>query len=266
MPNATMNRRPYFKAILRPAACLLLLSLFSFHLTAQQKDSSLYDQGKQLEKSMNEKAALAVYQQLIAASPGNVAALCRASVLSAREGDRQKDKSVKQSFFTFAREYADSALSQAPNNGEAHLAMAIALQHAATLAGAKEKMEYLRDMQKHVELALKIDSANARIWHVSGQWNLAVSNMNFAERAAAKMLFGGIPQGNLVQAIHDFEKSRLLDPSFIANDYDLANALHKNGEDLKAIEVLKQTLRLRNRYQDDAAIKQACQELLSKLQ
>ena len=80
------------------------------------------------------------------------------------------------------------------------------------------------------------------------------------------MLFGGLPDGSLQNAISNYEKCRQLDPSFLLNYYELARAYKENDEQEKAMEVLKKALTLRSIVEDDAAIKADCKKMLENLQ
>src|SRR5690242_11138514 len=179
-----------FKNASRWLPVLLLL----FTLTARaQTAEELVAAGRRLESVKKESDALAGYKEALKMQPANTAALCRASILSSREGNRQAAKELKESYYQAARIYAEAALKQDPASDTANLAMAIALGRLALISGVKEKVAYSRDMKKYADLALKVNPRYAEAWFIEGQWNYAVGNMNFAERAAAKMLFGGAP-------------------------------------------------------------------------
>lgn len=244
---------------------ILLLLMVTLPARAQTADDDV-NQGVQLVKEMKEEEALAKFKDALKLQPGNVKALWEASLMSSRIGNRQTSKEMKAAYFKVAKIYAEGALHQAPDNADANLSMAIAMGRMALISGAKDKVAASRDIKKYADLAIKINPGLAEAWHVLGKWNFEITNLNFAERAAANLLFGGIPKASLADAIADYEKCKKLDPSFILNYYELARAYHQNGEDQKAIDNLKQIFRIANNREDDPQIKEDSRKLLERLQ
>jgi len=243
-------------------ACLLL---FSGVLYAQTADE-LVEQALQLEKQMKESVALTKYRDAIKIQPDNIPALTGASELCAREGYRQKDADEKTKAYNEAISYAEQAIKLAPENANANYVMAVAMGRKAMTAGAKEKVAASKEVKKYAELAIKFNPSYAKAYHVLGKWNYEVANLNTFEKAAAKMLFGGLPEGTLSNAISNYEKCRKLDPSIVLNYLELARAYKDNDEQDKAIEVLRKATGLRAVFQDDPNIKSECKKMLTELE
>ncbi|WP_160715685.1 hypothetical protein [Chitinophaga solisilvae] len=240
--------------------------MFSVLLANAQSVDEMVEQARQLELQMKESDAFEKDKEILKIKPDDIRALTQASQLCSRIGNRQKDKSSKTDYFNQAKTYAQAALKVNPNSPDANLAMAIAMGRMALISGAKEKVAASKDVKKYAELAIKFNPNLAQAYHVLGKWNYEVANLNVFERGAAKMLFGGLPDGSLKNAIANYEKCRQLDPAFILNYYELARAYKSNDEQDKAIEVLKKALTLRNISQDDASIKADCKRMLDDLQ
>jgi tetratricopeptide (TPR) repeat protein len=235
-------------------------------LAKAQSVDEMVQEARQLETQMKESEALEKDKDILKIQPAQLDALNQASQLSARIGNRQKNKEDKITYFNQAKDYAQEALKVDPNNAQSNLSMAIAMGRMALIAGAKDKVAASKEVKKYAELAIKFDPKQAQGYHVLGKWNYEVANLNAFERGAAKMLFGGLPDGSLQNAISNYEKCRQLDPSFLLNYYELARAYKENGEQEKAMEVLKKALTLRSIVQDDAAIKADCKKMLEDLQ
>jgi tetratricopeptide (TPR) repeat protein len=244
------------------SAALILLSALSFAQTADE----LVDQARQLEKQMKESTALSTFKDAIKVQPDNIAALTGASELSAREGARASDKEEKARNYTEAKSYAEQAIKLAPENADANYVMAVALGRTATTVGAKEKVAAYKEVKRYAELALKFNPKYAKAYYVLGKLNYDMVNMNALEKAAAKMLFGGLPEASLQDAIANYEKCRKLDPSLLLNYQELARAYKDNEELEKAIEVLRKAVTLRPVYQDDPNIKSTCRKMLEDLE
>lgn len=243
-----------------------LFLVITFPLSAQSLIDSLMNEAHEMVLAKKESKALSNYKAVINLDTGNTKALTQASILTARAGRRQPSKALKEKLFAQARVFAVRSLRNNSNSAKANVAMADALNELALLSGAKEKINLLKDVKDFLDKALLIDSSYAKAWYLLGKWNMELSSLNFAERTAAKLLFGGMPDAGLGKAITAFEECRSLDPAFIPNYYHLAQAYDANERDLKAIATLKQALHLRPILQDDLAIQQKCKEMMEKLQ
>lgn len=245
---------------------LLIVCLLLTNCLFGQATDSLVNHGLKLEKAMQEAAALQQYLTVLKTDSFNLTALNRSAILTIREGKRQKTAKAAIPYYRTAKDLASTALRTDPDNKESLVAMATALRQLSLHAGAKEKAAYLKEIKADLDKALQIDAAYAPAWHALGNWNYDISKMNFAERAATKLLFGGLPDASFAAAIKDYLKCQRLDPAFILNISDLAKAYHANEEDLKAITALKQAIRLRPILQDDRMIQQECKKMLESLQ
>lgn len=237
----------------------------SLALNAQTVEE-LVAQAQKLELQMKEAESLQKYREILQVSPGHVQALNQASLLCSREGTRQKDKSAKQDYFNDAKNYAFEALKVEPENAESNYAMAVALGRIALISGAKEKVAASKEVKRYADLALKYRPDYAEAWHLIGKWNYELFNLGAIEKAAAKVLFGGVPPGTMEDAIAAYEKCRKLKPSFILNYYDLAVAYKESNQETLAMEVLNKALRLRPIRQDDPGYKADCKKMLDAMQ
>jgi tetratricopeptide (TPR) repeat protein len=144
--------------------------------------------------------------------------------------------------------------------------MAVAMGRIAMISGAKEKVAASREVKKYAELAIKFNPQYAKAFYILGKWNYEIANLNALEKGAAKVLFGGMPQASLQDAIINYEKCRKLDPSFLLNYQELAQAYKESEEQDKAIEVLRKAVALRPVYQDDPNIRAACKKMLEGME
>ena len=119
----------------------------------------------------------------------------------------------------------------------------------------------------YADLAIKYNPNHAGAWHVLGKWNYEVSNLNFAEKAAANTLFGGIPEGaSVANAIDCYKKAIQLRPDYILYYLDLAIAYDNLQDDVNAIATLKAAVMLKLITEDDPTYMQQCKDMLMKLQ
>lgn len=241
-------------------ACWVSLSLQA------QSVEELFGQAQLLEKQMKDGEALAKYKEVLQVSPGHVGAFNQASLISGREGGRLKDKAQKMEAYNNAKIFAFEALKVEPENAVANYAMADAWARIGSISGAKEKVAAFSETKKYADLAIKYKPDYAEVYHLLGKWNYDLSNLSGIEKAAAKVLFGGVPPGTIQDAITSYEKCNQLKVSIIQNYLDLAIAYQHNNQETQAMEVLNKAMKLRPIYIDDIGYKAECKKMLDAMQ
>lgn len=259
-----MGRKPFLLTGKQVTFLALALLLTLNGLKAQSITENLR-KADSLAHHEQEAAALGIYDQILQKDPSQKTALARSSILILRKGKRQTDSKNANALYNQARTLAENAVEKDPNYAPATYAMALSLYTIALRQGVKEKIKGLKEVKDYLDRTFLLDSAYAPAWYLMGRWNMAFNKMNFAERAAVKLFFGGMPEANVSMAITDFLKCKKLAPSFIRNYYHLGLAYHTHGEDLKAISVLQEAVHLRPLLQDDRDLQKKCQELIKRL-
>lgn len=243
----------------------LLASLFVLSHTQGQDVDYLIKEGEQLEKEKKDADALKKYQEALQLAPADLRALYKCSELNSVIGNRQPEKKGKMEYFNAAKLYAETALQQNPNDAEANYVMAMAMGRIALISSGKEKVEHVKSMKKYADIAIASDPKHYKALHLLGKWNIEVTGLNVAEKAALKLIYGGLPSASVAAGIDFFEKSRRANPNFILNYLELAKAYKTNGQSDKAIEVLNRMLKLPPKTVDDNAYKAEGKTLLESL-
>lgn len=245
---------------------IYFLSFFIFPGTYAQDISTLLKAADQLERVPNERAALLKLKEVLHLQPSNIVVLNKCSELCSRIGKRQNNEKLRDNYYEAAKTYAIIALKINPVNAEANCVMAIALGRTSLAKSGKEKINNAREIKKYVDVALKYDSNNYKAWHVLGRWHYEISTLNIFERAAVKVLFGGLPQASIKESISAFEKARSLSAGFILNYFEMSKAYKKDEQDSRAISLINSMLLLPNQTEDDAVIKLEGRKLLKEWQ
>lgn len=245
---------------------IFILVLSCSHMLAAQDIAALLTEAEKLEKALNEKGALEKFQQVIRLQPTNLQALNKSSELCSRVGNREKTSTARLNYFHAAQTYASIALKIEPANSAANCMMAIALGRVSLEKSGKEKVKAAKEIKKYADLSLKYDPLNSRAWHVIGRWHYEISNLGFVEKAAVKILFGGMPKASFKEAVQAFEKASVISPDFVINYFELAKAYKKNNQKEKAITALNTMLQLPNTTEDDEAAKTNARKLLRELE
>lgn len=244
----------------------IYLFLFAFFLSSSlsaQEINTLIREAERQESQLQEKEALRSFKEALKLQPLNVYVLSKCSELCSRIGHRESDHRLRDEYYEAAAIYAKTALKYYPNNDEAHVSMAIALGRTALTKSGKEKIAQVKEIRSHADRAIQLNPNNFKAWHVIGKWYYEVANLNFVEKSAVKLFYGGLPKANWSLAIHAYEKARALKPDFMLNYLELARAYHKNDENEKAIAQLKTLLQLNVKTADDTRIKEEASQLLA---
>jgi sterol desaturase/sphingolipid hydroxylase (fatty acid hydroxylase superfamily)/tetratricopeptide (TPR) repeat protein len=244
---------------------LVLLSLSASMAIAQSADAWM-GKGIEAEKKFNDQAAYEFYSQAIKVEPKNTEALWRASRMLSNLAGRSADKATKASRSLQSSELAKSAIQLDPRNKEARLCHIIALGLLSEVAGSpSEKLANAKIIYAEAQTIIKLDSLYAPAHFVLGKWHLELAKLNWAEKLACNLLFGGVPKGvSFEKSIRYFEKAIQLQPDYILFHYGKASALFYTGHHDKVIAVLENALRLSPVEPDDNLRIQKCRKLLSE--
>lgn len=219
---------------------------------------------KAAEAVFREEEALSLYQQVLRLQPHNVAVLCRCSDLDCRIGNRLPDRDQKISFFKTGYQYALTAYRLDSTNSEANVMLAFSLGRQTLAQTNKERVETAVAIKRYAEQAIRYDPTNFKAYIILGRWNFEVSKLNFVERAFARWFYGALPPASLDDAIRDLEKSMALRPDFMLCYYELAKALHRDGQDERAIALLHKMEGLHDQLYDDRNIRRESAEYLKE--
>lgn len=244
----------------------ILLVICSFASHAQDVNI-LLKEAENLEYKFKETEALDKYKQVLVADGNNLKALIKTAELSAVIGARQTNKKDKQLYFQSALAFAQRALAVNANSDDANYVMAMASGKLTDVESENKKVvAYVKDVKMYADKALALNPNHAKANYTLGKWHLEMVNLSGFKKAAVKLFYGGLPDGKIELAITYFEKCKTLDQYFMLNYLDLAKAYIQDDKPPKAIEILKQLVKLPLRTADDAALKEEGKKLLSDLQ
>jgi tetratricopeptide (TPR) repeat protein len=245
---------------------IFYLWLTGFSATAQTD----FDRGLARERAFKDHEALAVYEQIIKSNPNDVDALSHASRMLSNMGGRlgKNQKSQKEPLVTRARAYADRAVAINPNHLNAHLSLAVSLGLQSEISSsASEKVKNAKLIYTEGKTLLRLDSTLAVGYFILGKWHLELGQLNWMERAACELFFGGMPEDvSMEQALIYMQRASRLEPNTILFLFNEALIHQQMDNDQKAIELLRYALTLTNREPDDDIRKEKCRVLLRELE
>lgn len=246
--------------------CLCLL--FGWINTADAQDIViLAKEADNAERQLKESEALAKYKQILVLEPNQIKYLVKAAELEVAIGGREKDEKNKRLLFESAMAYAQRALAIDPNNADANYAMATVSGKMTDLDIENKKIvAYVKEVKQYADKALSINPNHARANYTLGKWHYEMVTLSGIKKAAVKLFYGGLPNGDLDKAILYMEKCRTLEPYFVTNQLDLAKAYKESRQPAKAIEVLEKLVKMPNRSFNDIAMKAEGAKILASLQ
>ncbi len=191
--------------------------------------------------------AVSLCREAIEAAPAYAPAYAGLSETYSYWGFRREIGGQKsQGVYDMAYEYADMALRLAPERGDSHRAMALALRRGARADAARRKEE--------AQTAVDLDPGDAENWYEL--WR--VDGYGLKDPALAKCLGLGTPLCGVhidLAAVHaeaerydeavaELSKALAVNPRNALAYYDLAMILDRRGDRTHALELLRKAARL----------------------
>ncbi|MDX5421872.1 MAG: hypothetical protein LPK14_06450 [Hymenobacteraceae bacterium] len=227
----------------------------------------LLQKAEHLLSNYKDSEALVLYEQVLELSPENYEALCKASYLHCRIGDRFSNETTKINHFAKAKKYAQKAYALQPADAEANYLMALSLGCEAMVSGAKQRLVGIHEIKSFLDAALAANGQHAGAWHALGRWYYKMANLNIAEKAAAKILFGGVCENATNEdAVAALEKAIAYDAGKIRYYYDLACVYEDMKNKEACISTLKSALTIQLETTEELELSRRCRIMLQKQQ
>lgn len=245
--------------------CLLLV--FNCNILSAQDINILLKEADNLEKQLKEPEALEKYKQILVIAPTTIKALVKTAELNVLIGGKEKDKNSKRLYYESALGFANRALQADVNSADANYAMAMASGKLTDIETENKKIvAYVKDVKNYTDKAISINPNHAKANYTLGKWHYEMVTLSGLKKIAVKLLYGGLPDGDLEKAIFYMEKCKTIEPYFAPNYIDLAKAYKEARRPANAIEVLNKLIKLPNRSSEDILIKAEGTKMLESLQ
>ncbi len=236
-----------------------------YQAAATSGNEQLLRKAEELITNYKDVEALSVYEQVLAAAPDNYEALCKASFLHCRIGDRFSDDTHKLNHFAKAKQYAIRAYEINPDDAESNYVMALSLAGSAMLAGPRQRLAVTNQIKSFLDAALACNSEHAGSWHLLGRWYFKMANLNFAEVAASKVFFGGVcerPANN--DAVEAMKMAIKYNPNNIRYYYDLATIYQEIKDNEAFVKTLEQALTISLDTKEELELSRRCKIMLQQ--
>ncbi|MEJ8802054.1 hypothetical protein [Pontibacter sp. H249] len=231
-------------------------------------NDKLLQRAEELLGSYRDSEALVVYEKILEEASENYIALCRASYLHSKISERYTDETKKLEHAAKARTYANRAYALNPTDAESNYVMALSLGCQALVSGPRERLTSINELKSFVDAALAADAEHAGAWHILGRWYFKMANLNFAEKAASKVLFGGIcGTATNKDAADAIERAIVYNPKNIRYYYDLAQVYNEMKDKEACISTLTKALTLTDlETKEELELSRRCKIMLREKQ
>jgi tetratricopeptide (TPR) repeat protein len=163
-------------------------------------------------KAFDNKAAREAYGLAVAMDSSAYEALWKLARAYVDLGQAAKGDEKKQNYFT-GEKLARRCAALHPDSAEGHFFLAVAVGRVALMVGGKKKIALSKEVKVEAENALAINPKHDGAMHTLGRWHYELANLSWLLKAAAKIIYGGVPTGaSNEQAKAWFEKALAIAP------------------------------------------------------
>lgn len=161
--------------------------------------------------------------------------------------------------------YAQRAVALAPNDPEAHLALAISYGKVLPLLSKKEQFAGSQRIKAAADKVIALDAKNDLGWQILGRWYLNVADVGTVKRALAGIAYGKLPPAKYEDAVRCFEKAIELNPNRLMHYIELGRTYAQMGRTDEARRFIAKGLAMPDTEKDDPETKARGRLILAKL-
>ena len=245
-----------------PVIGTLLLSSAAFGAGSADQ---LIEQGDAFYAKLEAANSLKFYLPAEKLEPNNVRLLVRISREYRHLMSDAARPMEKLSLGGTALAYAKRAVTLAPDNPEAQLAVAISYGKLQPFESIRERLDAARIIKDAADRVIRLDPRSDLGWHVLGRWHMAFAGVSSAKRALAQLTYGKLPDSTYEDAARCFEKAIELNPNRLMHYIELGTVYAHMGRANDARRLITQGLAMPETEKDDPETKSLGREVLAAL-
>jgi len=197
----------------------------------------------------------------VQANPGDYAAQWNLARVLIDLGNLEADGGRKQALYDEAVTHARAAVALQPGDTWGHHYLAASVGKLALTVGGKRKIELSKEVRDEAEKAIACDPDNDRSHHILGRWNREVAHLSPVLKLAAKVVYGGVPQGaSDEKAVAEFKEAIRINPQHVNHHLELGITYMEMKQFVAAIAEFETALALPDADPNDAAYKAEARE------
>lgn len=201
--------------------------------------------------AFDNKTARDAYGRAVAMDSSNYEALWKLARAYVDIGQASKGDEQKQNYF-IGEKLARRCVALHPDSAEGHFYLAVAVGRVALMVGGKKKIALSKEVKREAEAALAIKPDHDGAMHTLGRWHYELANLSWVLKAAAKIIYGGVPSGaSNEQAKTWFEKAIAIKADAPVHHLWLGESLIKLEDYANARQHLTTCIALKDMFWDD---------------
>lgn len=254
---------PAFRFLLTFA--LLPFAAWGHEAGLEGEAAALYDRGIEAEQDLRTREALQLFLQVEKLAPDNPKVLQK---IARQYSDSTVDANTEDAQLQLldkALAYSQRAVELDPSDPVNVLSVAVTRGKIASLGSNQAKVEAARDIKADARRAIELDPDYAWAHHVLGRWHREVDSLGTIARFFTKMLYGGLPEASVKDAVYHLEKATELDPNGLSHYLELGFAYAAAGEKELARQNFERGLNMPSREKHDESAKARARKALEKL-
>ena len=165
-----------------------------------------------------------------------------------------KDVEKQKKFLYEAEDWCKKALTADPDHTDANLWMANILGKICDFLGTKERIAKGKEIQQHLEKAIKGRPDDHTAWYTYGRWCIEVAKLTWMERKIAAVIFDKPPEATYDDAVNKFKRVHELKPEWKANTYYAAKCFVNLKKYKEAIEWADRAEKSESKDEEDQLI------------
>ena len=247
------------------SALALALTLASAALGAGSAEE-LIQQGDVFYANLQASESLKFYLPAEKLEPENVRLLVRISREYRHLMNEALETKEKLRLSNRAVAYAERAVSLAPADFEAQLALAISYGKRSPLEGTKERLASSQLIKIAVDKAITLNPSNDLSWQVLGRWYRGLAEVGPMKRALAQVKYGTkLPPAKYEDAARCFEKAITLNTNRLMHYIELGRTYALMDRNTDARHFITKGLEMPETDKDDSEVKDLGRQTLKKL-
>ena len=239
----------------------------SMHDMAMEMSAALmYEaKGDSLRATFDTDGALEAYLKANEEEPENTIFIWKIVREYADKGIFEDDDDEMEAAYAEGERWARKCVAMAPEDGNCHLYLSIAVGRIAESESGKTKVRLSREVNEEAAKSIELNPNLDGAYHVLGRWNREVVALPWYLKAAVRMFLGGLPPATNEEAVKNFNMAIDLRPDRMLHYFELGVTYKYMGEKEKAKMNFEKTLSMDLVEREDESRQEEARKYLSKL-
>ena len=227
--------------------------------------ATLYERALSAQEELRTSDALAMLLRVEKLAPDNAKVLQKIARQYSDSTVDTNNEARQIQLLELALDYSLRATEVDPTDPVNVLSLAVVKGKIAPLQSNQAKVEAARVIKADARRAIELNPDYAWAHHVLGRWHREVDELGSIARFFTKILYGGLPESSIDEAVFHLEKATELEPENLNHFLELGFAYRAAGDSAKARSNFERGLQMPIKEKHDKAAKQRARRALEQL-